>query len=267
MIEPSFWNQVFIWPILNVLILIYKGFLAIGIPGSLGFAIIGLTALVRVLLYPFTAAQIKSTQKMQAMKPHMDNIKEKHKHDTVRQQQEMAKLYKEHGVNPAAGCLPLLIQFPIFISLYNVLLHVVSTGDGQKLMEEINKIVYFPFLKLDAPWDPYFLGVNLGAKPSDWQHVGIFLLLIPILTGVLQYVQTKMMVPATNKLAPVVKKEKGKESSMDDFQNIMQKQMLYFFPVMIGFFSYGFPVGLSLYWNTFSIFGIIQQHFLNKNKK
>ena len=265
MTDPSIWNQFLIWPILNVLIAIYKLFEGVRLPGSLGLSIIGLTLLIRFVLYPFTTAQIKSAQKMQELKPNMDRIKEKYKKDAMRQQQEFAKLYKEHNINPAAGCLPLLIQAPIFLALYNMLLQVVSNGDVVKVMGEINKIVYFPFLKIDQPWDPYFLGVNLGAKPSDWATTGILLLAIPAVTGLLQFLQTKMMIPKTQE-ALVAKAADDKKTDMNDFTNIMQKQMLYFFPIMIGVASYGFPVGLSLYWNTFTIFGIIQQYLINKKK-
>lgn len=265
MTDPSIWNQLLIWPILNILIGIYKIFASIGLPGSLGLAIIGLTVLIRLLLYPFTAAQIRSTQQMQALKPHMDRIREKYKKDKIQQQQEFAKLYKEHGINPAAGCLPLLIQFPIFIALYNVLLKVVSNGDVVKTMNDINAIVYLPFLKIDAPWDPHFLGVNLGTNPSHWSSEGIALLAIPIITAGLQFLQTKMMIPKTQE-AIVEKAASDKKTDVSDFANIMQKQMLYFFPFMIAFASYSFPVGLSLYWNTFTVFGIIQQYIIGKKK-
>jgi len=249
----------------NLLVAIYKLFLLVGLPGTLGLAIIALTFLIRLILYPFTAAQIKSTQKMASLKPHMDKIREKFKKDTMRQQQEMAKLYKEHGINPAAGCLPLLIQFPVFISLYNVLLHVVSSSNIAQTTEEINKILYFPGFKIDKPWDPTFLGINLGSRPSDWQHVGIFLLAVPVITAALQYFQTRMMTPQAQEKV-VEKLAKEKQTDVNDFANIMQKQMLYIFPVMIGFASYSFPIGLSLYWNTFSLFGIIQQYLVQREK-
>ncbi len=259
------WNEVFIRPILNVLVLLYKAFSGIGLPGSLGLAIIALTILIRFLLYPFTQAQMKSMQKMQVLKPHMDKIKEKHKGDAKKQQVEMARLYKEHNINPAAGCLPLLIQMPIFIALYNVLQQVVSIGDIGKVMDDINQKVYFSQLKLTVPWDPYFLVVNLGTTPGNWQKDGAFLLIIPVITGVLQFLQTKTMNIAPPKLKQEIVK-KNDQKKEDDFQNIMQKQMLYFFPAIIAFFSYGFPVGLSLYWNVFSLFGKIQQVFINKQK-
>ena len=104
-------------PFLNVLLVFYTILNSIGIPGALGIAIILLTVLISLALWPLTSAQLKSTQKMAALKPHMDRVKEEHGHDKVRHQQEMSKLYKKHGVNPLAGCLPLILQIPIFIAL------------------------------------------------------------------------------------------------------------------------------------------------------
>jgi YidC/Oxa1 family membrane protein insertase len=257
MTDPNIWNQLFIWPILNVFVAIYNGFSAIGLPGSFGFAIIGLTTLIKLITTPFTIASMKSTQKMQALKPEIDKIKAKYKNDAQAQMRETNKLYKEMGANPVAGCLPMLIQMPIIFALYNMLFQIVST-DMSHVMESINKIVYFPLLHLDKPFDPYFFGINLGSKPSDWQTAGIFLLVIPVITAALQFLQTKTMIPKAQE--KIVEKAAGdKKVDESDFANIMQKQMLYFFPVMIGFVSYGFPIGLALYWNTFSIFGIIQQ--------
>lgn len=251
-------NTVFINPIINALVLIYKLLLFLSVPYTLGFSIIVLTALVRFLIYPLTTSQLKSTHKMQELKPHLDRVKEKYKNDKARLQSEMMKLYREHGVNPAAGCLPILIQFPIFIALYNVFLKVVSI-DTVSTVEEVNRLLYFPLLHLDKAWDPLFLGVSLSSTPSQWMSTSPMLLLIPLITTVLQFVQSKMMVP------PSAQKE-AKEKA-DDFQKVMQTQMVYLLPLMIGFFSYQFPVGLSLYWNTFTVFGIMQQRWIQNSSR
>ena len=95
-------------PILNLLIAIFKVLASIGVPGALGLSIIALTAIIRLALWPLTSSQLRSTQKMAALKPHLDRIKVEHGHDKIRHQQEVSKLYKEHGVNPLAGCLPVL---------------------------------------------------------------------------------------------------------------------------------------------------------------
>ncbi|OGD87355.1 hypothetical protein A3D81_02310 [Candidatus Curtissbacteria bacterium RIFCSPHIGHO2_02_FULL_40_17] len=245
-------------PILNLLLLFYKGFALLPIPGALGFAIILLTVVIRLALWPLISAQLKSTQKMAALKPHLDRIKSEHGHDKTRHQQEVSKLYKEHGVNPLAGCLPLIIQMPVFIALYQVLLKIVDFSKND-FLTNINDRLYSPFLFLEKIPDPSYLGVSLAAKPSDWRTVGFLILLVPIVTGILQYIQSKMMSPSAKSPAPV--KKEGKEG-LEDSMAQMQSQMILIMPAMIAFFSYGFPIGLSLYWNTFTIIGIIQQYII-----
>ncbi len=252
-------------PILNILIVFYHAFLVIHLPWALGFSIIAMTVTIRMILWPLTTAQLKSTQKMAALKPHLDRIKVEHGHDKVRHQQEVSKLYKEHNVNPLAGCLPVVLQLPVFFALYNVLLKIVQFNNNDALVA-INQKIY-PFLsafKLDKIPDTHFLGFDLATKPNAWQHVGIIILLIPILTAVFQFIQSKMMTPAPS--TAVVKKskpekDKAKEKdSMEDTMAQMQGQMIFLMPAMIAFFSFNFPVGLALYWNTFTIIGIIQQY-------
>ena len=119
-------------------------------------------------------------------------------------------------------------------------------------------------------WDSSFFGLPLGINPSGLMSfdslfaVGSLILLIPILTGVLQFIYSKMMIPAKT-AAAVIEKNIEKKGNIDkkdagDFASAFQTQSMYIFPAMIGFFSFGFPIGLSLYWNTFTIFGIIQQY-------
>ncbi len=245
-----------ITPILNLLIVFYKALEVAHIPGALGLAIILLTVLIRLILWPLTTAQLKSTQKMAALKPHLDRIKAEHGQDKVRHQQEVNKLYKEHGVNPLAGCLPLLLQIPVFIALYNVLLKIVQF-DNANFLSEINKNLYYSWMHLSSTPPTSFLGLSLAAKPNQWAHVGIAILAIPVLTGLFQFVQSKMMAPEGTKVPKT-----GKKESLEDTMGQVQSQMTFVMPLMIAFFSYGFPVGLSLYWNTFTIIGIIQQYII-----
>lgn len=253
MTNPTIWNQILIWPILNLLIGLYKLFLVIKLPGAFGFAIIGLTVIIRSLLLPLTKAQLTSAQKMQQLKPKLDEISKKHKGDKVKLQQAQLELYKTAGVNPAAGCLPLLVQIPVFIALYNVFIQVLS-GTGQEFTQNINKVLYHPAIQI-TNLDLSFFGLNLATKPNEWREIGIWLLLIPVITGGLQLVQNKLMTPK------VVETKPGQE--VDQMQ-AMQKQMGLIMPVMIGFFALSFPVGLSLYWNIFTLFGIMQQLQINK---
>lgn len=252
-------NIIFTHPLTNLLVGFYKVLYLAHIPFAFGLSIILLTVFIRLILYPFTSAQIKSAFKMQKVAPHLSAIKEKHKGDNKRQQEEIMKLYKEHGVNPAAGCLPLIIQLPVIWSLYSVLtsaVHVVSVKD----LAPINHVLYFDFLKLQKVWDTTMLGLPLGSSPSNLLAIAPYVILVPVITGVLQFVLSKMMMPEID-LATVVPTVDNKKKE-DDFSVAFQKQSLFLFPVMIGFFSFSLPLGLSLYWNTFSVFGILQQYIL-----
>lgn len=249
-------NIIFTNPTTNLLVAFYKVFAGVGLPYAFGFSIIALTIAVRLVLWPFTAAQIKSAHKMQRVAPHLSAIREKHKGDNKRQQEEIMKLYREHGVNPAAGCLPLIIQLPIIWGLYHVL-NVAVNINSAKGLAELNKVLYSDFLKLDRIWDTSFFGLSLGDSPSKLFSALPIIILVPVLTGVFQFILSKMMMPEDSLLP--AKTDAKKE---DDFQAAFQKQSLFIFPVMIGFFSFTLPVGLSLYWNTFTLFGILQQYIL-----
>lgn len=241
-------------PIINLLVIIYQSLNFVHLPFALGFSIILLTILIRLALYPLMGAQLKTSKKMQDIAPHISHLKEKHKGDAKRLQAETMRLYKEHGVNPAAGCLPVLIQLPMIWALYSVLIKIVNLKP-ETVVSEINKIIYFDAFRLSSAWDPNFFGLSLGQNPSQiFSSVGPIILLIPFITGALQFIQSKMMVAKK----PGIKGEEGKKK--DDFASSFQTQTLYIFPVMIGFFSFTFPIGLSLYWNTFTFFGILQQY-------
>ncbi len=254
----EFFNVLFANPTTNLLVAFYKVFEIINLPYAFGFSIIALTVAIRFLLAPFVSAQIKSAHKMQKVAPHISAVKQKHKGDNKRQQEEIMRLYREHGVNPAAGCLPLLVQIPITIGLYNVLQHAVNIHSSGAL-GSINKVLYFDFLKLQQIWNTTFFGLQLGDTPSKLISQFPPIVLVPVITGVLQFVLTKMMMPEESLITPVVKSNEKKE---DDFQSAFQKQSLILFPAMIGFFSFTLPIGLSLYWNTFTLFGILQQYLL-----
>jgi len=244
-------NNLIIHPIINVLVAIYQVLFAFHVPYALGFSIIILTVLIRLIIYPLVSTQLRASKKMQTIAPHLSNLKEKHKGDNKRLQEETMKLYREHGVNPAAGCLPVLVQLPIIWGLYGVLNEVVKLN-SVKLLEYVNNIVISP-LKLTSAWDTSFFGLHLGESPSSLlKTVGVLVILIPVLTGVFQFVQSKMLFTAPP--------QTGAKKKNDDFATAFQAQSVYIFPAMIAFFSYSFPIGLSLYWNTFTVFGIIQQY-------
>jgi len=262
-------NEVFFSPwdliILYPMITLYKVFELLSFPHPLTFSIIAVTVFLRLLIYPLMSVQIRSMQKMQKLAPEISKIKEIHKGDAKMIQQETMRLYKENGINPAAGCLPMLIQLPILFILYFVVIDIVK--QAELVTVKVNEVIKPEFLKLTGPIDQSFFFFPLGQSPAQlFTDFGIFIFIIPLLTGFFQFIQSKMMYP---------QKKKG-EVKKDDFMSIFQSQTLYIFPVMIAVFSYTLPFGLSLYWNTLTLFGIIQQYkvsglggleFLRKNGK
>lgn len=255
-------NLVFFGPVINVLVLIYQGFSAVHIPGALGFSIIILTVIIRLLVWPFMSSQIKTTKKMADLKPHLDELKNRHKDDKKALASAQMALYKEHGVNPAGGCLPALIQIPIFIALYQAIINILPGAGGN--IDHINSLLYLTQLKLPSYLDPNFLGLNLGIKPSEFTKYGIPLLLVPLVTALLTFIQSKMTLPkpiAHHQDEPP--KETKEKEGMEDAMSSVQGQMVFLMPIMIGYFAFSFPIGLAIYWNAYTILGIVQQYMIS----
>ncbi|MEO6508597.1 MAG: YidC/Oxa1 family membrane protein insertase [Patescibacteria group bacterium] len=256
-------NTIFLYPIHNILVAFIKLFQSIHLPGAFGLAIVCLVVLVRFILHPFFKQQLETSKKMQELKPQLDRLTEKYKKDPKQLQAEQMKLYQQAGINPAAGCVFMVIQIPVFIGLYNTLTQFLK-GSGPKALDEINKSLYFPGMKLQNI-DPHFLGFNLAMSP---QHAGLwYYYAVPVVTGILQFFQARASMPQTSHTPDIKKDDKDSEKKLDtggDFQKAMSTQMQYILPVMIGYFSFTLPVGLSLYWNIFSIFSIIQYKMVHK---
>lgn len=266
------YTTVFVNPIINILALYHYLLSFLPVPGTLGFSIVGLTVTIRLLLHPFFKQQMDTAKKMQDIKPHVDKLSKKHKGDAKKIQEEQMKIYQEAGINPASGCIFMIIQIPVFIALYQTLQHFF-VADTSKVLLAMNKVLYFPFLNFKT-LDVWFLGLNLAATPKQMQS--IFAYLIPVITGILQYFQTisttasmgATSASAKSSLATADKAGKEKASSTgDDFQKAMNTQMKYVFPFMIGWFAFSMPIGLALYWNIFSVFSIIQYELHKKEAK
>lgn len=248
-------------PILNALILLYKVLFS-----NLGLAILALTSIVRLALIPLTNPQLKSAQKMQEINPELEDLKKKFKDDKQKLMQAQMELYKKHGINPAAGCLPQIVQFVILISLYQAFNQVIKPDVG--LVNKLNQNLY-PIAKLatGSVLNLNFLYLNLS-KP-DLIHLPGFVALpglFVILATIFQFLSSKMMMPMAKKEEKLAKVTEGKT---DDFTSSMQKQMLYLFPIMTLIFGYTMPSGAMLYWFAFSFFSFLQQMFIvkkNKNK-
>jgi len=262
---PKLYDVIFAQPIVNLLVIFYQVFGFLKIPGAFGFSIISLTIFIRLILHPFFHQQMQTAKKMQDLKPHLDRLTAKHKGDPKMLQQEQLKLYKQAGINPASGCLFMIVQFPVFIALYQTLILFLK-DNSSKAIVEISKHLY-SFVKISSI-NPTFFGFNLAQTPQKaaiWYYY-----LIPFLTAFLQYYQVKVSTPATQPALAEIKKDdqnpqEKKQGEQGDFQKAMNTQMKFIFPLLIGWFSFSLPVGLSIYWNVFSLFSIIQYGRINSN--
>jgi YidC/Oxa1 family membrane protein insertase len=206
-----------------------------GIIGNYGIAIILLTVLVRGAMFPISRGQAKSMAKLQELKPEMDRIKEKFKGDQTKQAQAMQQLYRKHNVNPIGGCLPMLIQLPVFIGLYRGLAVDVELRGSPLFSRSIRWCS-----NLAAPdmlWD------WSGVMPSMIvDYLGPYLNVLPLVTIVLFLLQQKLFTPpATNE------------------QQEMQQKVMKFMMVFMGFLFYRVPSGLCLYFIASSIWGIAER--------
>lgn len=252
------YSTVFYAPIVNLLVSIYYGLTFLHIPFAIGFSIIILTIIIRLALWPFMTKQLQSAKKMAELKPHLEVLKKKHGDNKQALSTAQMALYKEHGINPAGGCLPILLQFAVMIALYQA---IYAFFGGAKAMIEINKHLYISSWQMHKTPDLTFFGLNLVNKPSDIFHLSWLIILVPVLTAALQLIQSKMMTPSVPKeRASDSPKEKKEKEGMEDAMVSVQSQMLYLIPVMVGYAAFQFPIGLALYWNTSTIFGIIQQY-------
>ncbi len=257
-IITDIFNTFLFGPIVNILVVIYNLLHLVNFPGALGISIILLTIIIRLIVWPFSASQMKSMKKMAELKPQLDALKNKHKDDKQVLAAAQMALYKEHGVNPAGGCLPSLIQIPVVLALYQTIFAFFDPNG----LTRINHALY-PFVgQLTSVPDLSFFGLNLAIKPSEFAISG--LLLIPLLTAGLTFIQSKMMsAKPVKEYKSDSPKEKKEKESMEDSMSAMQGQMMYMMPIMIGYFAFQFPIGVALYWNTFTVIGIVQQYMVS----
>jgi len=233
-------------PIYNILVGLYD------IVGDFGVAIIIMTIVIKSLLIPLSRKQIESQKEMQELQPKIKELQKKYKKDKEQLSKKTIALYKEHKVNPAAGCLPLIIQMIIFITMYRV---IINISDGDVLSVQIDQL--YSFIPAPEVINGLFLGIMQLSKPN---------IILAALTAGAQFYQLKMMQTKDGKQNDEKKKEK-KDNDEPDFASIMQKQMLYIIPLMTLFIGLTFPSGLSLYWFASTVFMIAQQWIIMRKEK
>jgi len=237
------------YPFANLLLLLYT-FLG----HNTVAAIATLTVLINLLLLPLTLRQQQSTRKMQELQPEIQKLQKKYAKDKERLSQEQMKLYKEKGINPMGGCLPLLLQFPIWFGLYRAVVYCVPTTPLQ--LFEFSQHIYkwLPGAVGLVPLQSTFLGMDLGAPPNSvqwWSYA------LPILVFATSMLQQRLMTPPT---PPTTGDDQPSQAAM------MNKQMQIMMPLMMVMFTLQWPTGLSFYFIVSNLIRIAQYYFIRTNQ-
>jgi len=232
----NIFDLIFFQPIYNLLIFIYDN-----IP-NIGIAIIIVTLIVKLVLYPLNNKTLKSQKKLQGLHSKIKEIQDKYKDNKEKAAMEIMELYKKEGVNPFSSCLPMIIQLPFIYALYKVFQVGFET--------ETFKYLY-PFITKPESINTFFLGINMS-EPS---------FLIALLAGIFQFLHAKQMTSLQkNNNNPLNKDKKD-----DSMAALMGKQMTYILPFITIVIGMSFPAGLVFYWLVFTIFSIIQHYLVFKN--
>jgi YidC/Oxa1 family membrane protein insertase len=236
----------FIAPFVNALFGFYYLF------GNLGWSIILVTVVIRLVLMPLVWPSLKSAQKMQSLQPKLKKLQEKFGKDKQGLATAQMEFYKSEGVNPLSGCLPNILQIAVLMLFFSAFNMVTGFSTGKIEMKTINQQLLPAFqIKDGFKFSDSFYGVNLAATPAKVLGSGInFGMILPLFlllgSGYLQYWSAKKMMPNTKADASVVKVEtKDKE---DDMMAAMRTQSTYMMPLMTIVIGFNFSVGILLYW-------------------
>lgn len=229
----NFFNVLILDPIFNALIFFYN------LLGDMGLAIIAITLIVKLVLLPLANKAFRAQRRMQALQPELKKLQDKHKGDREAMSKELMAFYQREGVNPASSCIPVVVQIPVLIALFFVFRDAVT---GQHLDALYN------FVHRPEHLNSTFLGlIDLSKRPNT----GLAYLL-PVVTGGLQFVQSRMLLPKDG-TAPAGPGAAG-----------MSKQLTYLFPALTFVFATTLPAALPLYWATSTLFTIAQQYVIMK---
>lgn len=221
------YHEIIYRPILNLLVWAYNT-----IPGhDVGLVIIIVTIAIRLVLSPFMHKSLKGQRALSALQPKLNELRETHKDNKEAQAKAMMDLYKEHNVSPFSSCLPLLIQLPLLIALYQVFSKALRGN-----LEGLYAFVYNP-----GVLNPKFLGLFDLSQPN---------IVFAVLAGLAQFWQSKM-----------IASWQGAQST-DPTAKIMNMQMTYLLPVVSVFIAWRLPAGLPLYWIVTTLFAIGQQYYI-----
>ncbi|MBP7992653.1 MAG: membrane protein insertase YidC [Candidatus Magasanikbacteria bacterium] len=218
-------------PLINLFVGLY------GLIPDLGVIILLVTIISKIALYPLTTKSIRAQRVLSELQPKLEALKKEFKDDQQKLATETMKMYREHKINPLSSCLPLLIQLPIFIALYYVLQAVIKS-------DQLNLL--YSFVPNPGTIKTVTLGFLDLHKPS---------IVLAVLAGASQYWQAKTMIAKQPKPA-------GDGSSAESMSAMMNKQMLYFMPVLTVIIGWTLPAGLTLYWFFSTILTVFQQMYV-----
>ncbi len=222
------YNEVIYRPLLNLLVGSYH------LIPDVGVAIILITGLIRLALAPSFGKSLKSQQAMSDLQPKLDQLREQHKDNREAQAKAMMDLYREHKINPLSSCLPLLVQLPVLIALYQVF--------GKALKSDLSGL--YPFVSNPGHLDPRFLHLVDLSQPS-W--------IFAIIAGLSQLWQGWLMLPKTK--------------TQDPTARAIQLQTTYLLPAVSVFIAWKLPAGLPLYWIATTLFTVAQQYYIKRTHR
>ncbi len=226
------WTHGLVIPMTNFLVLVSR--LSFG---NYGLAIVIFTLLTRGATWPLTRQQLHASRQMQAIQPRIQAIQKQHK-DPRRRSEETMKIYKEAGVSPLGCIWPMLVQFPIWIALYQSIRFTLG-ATPENLISLSQRLYPWAFLRTAVPLDKHFLWLDLGKPDST--------LMMAVLVGASAWVQQKMATPVS--------------AGADPQQQQMNQTMLIMMPLIFAMFTLQFPSGLALYWLATNVVSIGLQYF------
>ena len=232
------WNLLILDPMINLLLWIYS------LIGNFGVAIIIFTIAIKLVTYPLTAKQMKSSQAMAEMQKSEEwqEIQKKYKDNKEKLAQEQMRIYQEKGISPFGSCLPLLIQMPVIIGLYQAVIRALSVTPVQML--DLSKHVYSIIDVANLiPLNKIFLWMDL-TQPERAKIFGVAIPILTILVVITTWLQQKMMTPPS--------------ASPNDQSAQMSKMMNLYMPIFMGWITYTLNAGLALYFVVTNLVGIIQ---------
>lgn len=223
-------------------------------------AIVVLTVIIRFLTYPLLAKQQESSRRMQQLQPQLKKLQEKYKNDKEKMSQAQMKLYRENKVNPVGGCFPMVIQFPILIGLYQAIFFALAATPFQ--LVDLSERLLIPgldsLIPLQRMWTPIpqlasiLPELDLTLAPTENPH---YSLILPLLVLITTWAQQKLTMMTTKQKSD---KDDEEDEKPRGGQAQMMQSMTTIMPIMFGFFSMTFSVGLSVYFVTSNLIGIVQ---------